>query len=56
MTDKLSRNEYIKDASRYLRGTLAEGLRDETTGSIVEDDQQLVKFQQAPEGHELMRV
>jgi sulfite reductase (NADPH) hemoprotein beta-component len=44
MTDKLARNEYIKEASRYLRGTLAEGLREEITGSIVEDDQQLVKF------------
>src|ERR1700676_5633418 len=41
---ELSRNEHIKDASNYLRGTLAEGLRDEITGSIVEDDQQLVKF------------
>jgi sulfite reductase (NADPH) hemoprotein beta-component len=44
MTDKLSRNEHIKDASDYLRGTLAEGLREEITGAIVEDDQQLVKF------------
>ena len=44
MTDELSRNEHIKDASAYLRGTLAEGLTDEVTGSIVEDDQQLVKF------------
>ncbi len=44
MTDELSRNERIKDASDYLRGTLAEGLRDEITGSIVEDDAQLVKF------------
>ncbi len=44
MTDELSRNEYIKEASRYLRGTLAEGLRDDSTGAIVEDDQQLVKF------------
>jgi sulfite reductase (NADPH) hemoprotein beta-component len=44
MTDELSRNEHIKDASRYLRGTLAEGLREEITGAIVEDDQQLVKF------------
>jgi sulfite reductase (NADPH) hemoprotein beta-component len=43
MTD-LSRNEYIKEASDYLRGTLAEGLADEITGAIVEDDQQLVKF------------
>ena len=44
MSDELSRNERIKEASDYLRGTLAEGLRDEITGGIVEDDQQLVKF------------
>src|SRR5689334_23241219 len=43
-TKELSRNEHIKEASQYLRGTLAEGLREEITGSIVEDDQQLVKF------------
>jgi len=44
MTDTVSRNERIKEASDYLRGTLAEGLREEITGAIVEDDQQLVKF------------
>ena len=44
MADKLSANERIKEASNYLRGTLAEGLRDGITGSIIEDDQQLVKF------------
>ena len=44
MTDELSRNERIKEASDYLRGTIAEGLREEITGAIVEDDQQLVKF------------
>ena len=44
MTDDVSRNERIKEASNYLRGTLAEGLREEITGGIVEDDQQLVKF------------
>ncbi|HZQ60038.1 MAG TPA: NADPH-dependent assimilatory sulfite reductase hemoprotein subunit, partial [Casimicrobiaceae bacterium] len=41
---ELSRNEHIKEASDYLRGTLSEGLADEITGAIVEDDQQLVKF------------
>jgi sulfite reductase (NADPH) hemoprotein beta-component len=40
----LSRNEHIKEASNFLRGTLNEGLADEITGAIVEDDQQLVKF------------
>jgi sulfite reductase (NADPH) hemoprotein beta-component len=44
MTDEPSRNERIKEASDYLRGTLAEGLREEITGAIVEDDAQLVKF------------
>jgi sulfite reductase (NADPH) hemoprotein beta-component len=41
---KLSRNEEIKDASDYLRGGIAEGLRDQSTGGISEDDQQLIKF------------
>ena len=44
MTDDVSRNERIKEASDYLRGTLAQGLREEITGAIAEDDQQLVKF------------
>jgi sulfite reductase (NADPH) hemoprotein beta-component len=44
MTDEVSRNERIKEASDYLRGTLAEGLAEEITSAIVEDDQQLVKF------------
>src|SRR5690348_2861916 len=44
MTKELSRNERIKEASQYLRGTLAEGLRDDATGAIIEDDAQLVKF------------
>src|SRR3954453_21213834 len=44
MADELSRNERLKEASAYLRGTVAEGLRDEITGAIVEGDQQLVKF------------
>jgi sulfite reductase (NADPH) hemoprotein beta-component len=44
MSEELSRNERIKEASNYLRGTLAEGLRQEITGAITEDDAQLVKF------------
>jgi sulfite reductase beta subunit-like hemoprotein len=44
MTDELSRNERIKEASTYLRGTLADGLTRAETGAIAEDDQQLVKF------------
>lgn len=39
-----SRNERLKEASAYLRGTLAEGLTKTETGAIAEDDQQLVKF------------
>ena len=44
MAEDVSRNERIKEASDYLRGTLADGLRDDITGAIAEDDQQLVKF------------
>jgi sulfite reductase (NADPH) hemoprotein beta-component len=43
-TSSLSRNERIKEASAYLRGTLPEGLRNEISGGIAEDDAQLVKF------------
>ncbi len=41
---KLSANEGIKTRSNYLRGTIAEGLADLSTGSLSEDDQQLLKF------------
>ncbi len=37
-------NEYIKDASDYLRGTIGQGLRDPITGGIASADQQLLKF------------
>jgi len=37
-------NEDIKLASNYLRGTIAEGLRDTSTGAISAPDQQLTKF------------
>lgn len=41
---KLSANEGIKTRSNYLRGTIKEGLEDLSTGSMSEDDQQLLKF------------
>ncbi|MBN8873327.1 MAG: NADPH-dependent assimilatory sulfite reductase hemoprotein subunit [Rhodospirillales bacterium] len=41
---QLSRNEHIKADSRFLRGTIAEGLLDQLTGGLSEDDQQLTKF------------
>ena len=41
---KLSANEYIKTDSNYLRGTIEQGLADVVTGSMCEDDQQLLKF------------
>jgi sulfite reductase (NADPH) hemoprotein beta-component len=44
MTDKRSKNEFIKEESRYLRGTIAEGLARVETGAIAEDDTQLLKF------------
>lgn len=41
---KLSDNERIKRKSNYLRGTIAEGLKDPITGAISPDDNQLLKF------------
>lgn len=41
---KLSDNERIKRESNYLRGTIAEGLKDPITGAISPDDNQLLKF------------
>lgn len=41
---KLAHNEYLKIDSDYLRGTLAEGIADYTTGGLTEDEQQLLKF------------
>jgi len=43
-TKKLHANEGIKTRSRFLRGTIAEGLADLSTGSLCADDQQLIKF------------
>ncbi|GAA5982523.1 hypothetical protein JCM11641_006144 [Rhodosporidiobolus odoratus] len=37
-------NEHIKIASNYLRGTIAEGLADKSTGALSESDGQLTKF------------
>ncbi|KAH8116400.1 sulfite reductase subunit beta [Phellopilus nigrolimitatus] len=37
-------NEHMKIASNYLRGTIAEGLEDATTGALAPSDTQLTKF------------
>ncbi|KDR67957.1 hypothetical protein GALMADRAFT_257469 [Galerina marginata CBS 339.88] len=37
-------NEHIKAASGYLRGTIAEGLQDFSTGALAPSDGQLTKF------------
>lgn len=37
-------NEDMKAASNYLRGTIEEGLADQSTGAISASDQQLTKF------------
>ena len=45
MTDaKLTEVESIKAASRHLRGTLVDGLRDPLTGAIADSDTHLSKF------------
>lgn len=40
----LSKNEGIKESSNFLRGTILEGLADESTGALADDDTQLTKF------------
>jgi sulfite reductase (NADPH) hemoprotein beta-component len=45
MSDKNpSANEGIKSNSNYLRGTIVEGLADQSTATLSADDQQLLKF------------
>ncbi len=44
MTAAVSHLEHIKITSRYLRGTIEEGLNDPLTGAISEDDDKLLKF------------
>ena len=44
MTDKRAKNEFLKEGSHYLRGTIADGLSQVETGAIAEDDTQLIKF------------
>jgi sulfite reductase (NADPH) hemoprotein beta-component len=36
--------ERVKEASNYLRGTIAQGLADEATAALAEDDTHLTKF------------
>lgn len=42
--EELHPNERVKHDSRYLRGTIPEGLADPITGAISESDAQLTKF------------
>lgn len=44
MADKLPEAEIIKRESRYLRGTIAEGLADDATGALSDADTKLTKF------------
>ncbi|UOQ76841.1 NADPH-dependent assimilatory sulfite reductase hemoprotein subunit [Hymenobacter sp. 5516J-16] len=43
-TPKLSEVEHVKQASNYLRGTLAESLVNPITGALYPDDTHLIKF------------
>ncbi len=44
LPDTLSAVEHIKAGSRHLRGTIEEGLAEEITGAISDDDSQITKF------------
>src|SRR3546814_16766766 len=43
-TTPLSHLEHIKSDSRFLRGTIEQGLSDPVTGAISDDDNKLLKF------------
>lgn len=43
-TKPLVRNEELKSASNFLRGTIAQDIADTSTGAISEDNSQLTKF------------
>lgn len=44
LPEGLAENEYIKDRSSYLRGTIKQSLSNPVTGQVAIDDQQLIKF------------
>ncbi len=44
LADNLAVNEYLKDESNYLRGTIEESLADQMTGAVADADTQLTKF------------
>ncbi len=44
MSDKLSANEGMKTRSRGLRGTLSDGMAQQITGALTEEEQQIIKF------------
>lgn len=41
---KLSEVEHIKERSKYLEGTIHDSIKDEVTGNLYAQDQQLIKF------------
>jgi sulfite reductase (NADPH) hemoprotein beta-component len=41
---KLSEVEHIKERSKFLEGTIQDSLKDEVTGNLYAQDQQLIKF------------
>src|SRR3546814_5859557 len=48
-TTPLSHLEHIKSDSRFLRGTIEQGLSDPVTGAISDDDNKLLKFHRSEE-------
>ncbi|WPP50718.1 assimilatory sulfite reductase (NADPH) hemoprotein subunit [Catalinimonas niigatensis] len=50
--EKLSKDEQLKKDSNYLRGTLAESLKDPLTGAIDPNDGKLIKFHGSYQQHD----
>lgn len=50
--DKLSRDEHIKEASDFLRGTIKESLSNPLTGALHPDDVKLIKYHGSYQQHD----
>lgn len=50
--EDVSSDEYLKEDSDYLRGTIKERLKDPLTGSLPEDDVKLLKFHGSYQQHD----
>lgn len=52
LNEKLSSDEYLKEESNYLRGTLESSLKNDITGSLPFEDMKILKFHGSYQQHD----